>query len=145
MRFGRLRLSNATGSELLALPVLLSAQYWNGQGFVTNTLDSCTSLAAPSLTFYLQSANNHLASGETVASIGSTLAAGLGSLSLSAPGAGNFGYLDLTLTAPTWLQYNWDGVDQLSDGNLFDDNPRARAAFGKRKGADKVIIRREIY
>jgi hypothetical protein len=145
MRFGRLRLSNATGSELLALPVLLSAQYWNGQGFVTNTLDNCTSLAVPSLTFYAQSANNHLASGETSATLGGALAAGLGSLSLSAPGAGNFGYLDLSLTAPAWLQYNWDGVDQGNDGNLFDDNPRARAAFGKRKGADKVIIRREIY
>jgi hypothetical protein len=47
-----------------------------------------------------------------------------------------------------WLQYNRDGIDQplgTPDGNPFDDNPRARATFGKRKGVDKVIIRREIY
>jgi len=144
-RFGRLRISNAVGSELLALPVPLTAQYWNGQGFVSNAADYCTSLAAPSLTFYAPSANNQLASGETSATYNSPLAAGVGNLRLSAPGAGNYGYLDLTITAPAWLQYNWDGIDQGNDGNLFDDNPHARAAFGKRKGADKVIIRREIY
>jgi MSHA biogenesis protein MshQ len=138
-RFGRLRLANATGSERLALPVPLSAQYWNGQGFVTNTADNCTALAAPALTFYAQTADNRLASGETTASFNATLAAGLGDLRLSAPGAGNFGFLDLAVSAPDWLKYNWDGVGG------YDDSPRARAAFGKRKGSDKVIIRREIY
>ncbi|OYY95308.1 MAG: hypothetical protein B7Y41_02035 [Hydrogenophilales bacterium 28-61-23] len=145
MRFGRLRLSNAVGSEMLALPVSLSAQYWNGQGFAANTADNCTPLAAPALTFYADSADNRLASGETVPSFNATLVAGGGNLRLSAPGAGNFGYLDLAIGAATWLKYNWDGVDQGGDANLFDDNPRARAAFGKRKGSDKVIIRREIY
>lgn len=145
MRFGRLRLSNAVGSELLVLAVPLTAQYWNGQGFVANTADNCTALTAPSLTFYPASADNRLASGETSASFNATLAAGSGNLRLSAPGGGNFGYLDLVIGAPDWLQYNRDGVDQGGDADLFDDNPRARAAFGKRKGADKVIIRREIY
>ena len=145
MRFGRLRLANAYGSELLALPVPLTAQYWNGQGFVTNPLDNCTVLAPPTLTFFAQTANNQLASGETSASYNSPLAAGVGNLRLAAPGIGNFGYLDLTMTAPAWLQYDWDGTDQGSDGNLFDDNPRARAAFGKRNHADRIIIRREIY
>ncbi|MDP2787781.1 MAG: LamG-like jellyroll fold domain-containing protein [Pseudomonadota bacterium] len=144
-RFGRLRLSHAVGSELLPLPVPLTAQYWNGQGFVANTADNCTALTTPSLTFYTASADNHLASGETTASFNATLAAGNGNLRLSAPGGGNFGYLDLVIGAPNWLKYNWDGVDQGGDVDLFDDNPRARVAFGKRKGADKVIIRREIY
>lgn len=145
MRFGRLRLANAYGSELLALPVPLTAQYWNGQGFGANTLDNCTALATPTLTFFAQTASNQLASGETSASFNTPLLAGVGNLRLSAPGIGNFGYLDLTLTTPSWLQYNWDGVDQGSDGNLFDDPPRARAAFGKRNNASQVIIRREIY
>lgn len=145
MRFGRLRSGNANGSELLALPLPLAAQYWNGQGFVGNPADSCTALTAPGLTFYPQTTDNQLASGETTASFNATLAAGNGNLRLSAPGVGNFGYLDLAISAPDWLKYNWDGVDQGSDGNLFDDNPRARAAFGKRKGSEKVIIRREIY
>lgn len=144
-RFGRLRMVNAYGSEYLALPVPLTAQYWNGSGFVTNTLDSCTSLTAPTQTYYTQNTNNQLASGETSATFNAPLAAGIGGLILSAPGNGNYGFLDITFSAPAWLQYNWDGIDQGTDGNLFDDNPRARATFGKRKGTDKVIIRREIY
>lgn len=145
MRFGRLRIANANGSELLALPVPLTAQYWNGLGFVSNPLDNCTSLATPTLTYFTHNTNNQLTSGETSATLNSPFVAGVGGLNLSAPGNGNYGYLDLAISAPDWLKYNWDGVDQASDGNLFDDNPRARATFGKRKGADKVIIRREIY
>lgn len=144
-RFGRLRLSNAQGSERLALPLPLTAQYWNGQGFVTNSADNCTALAAPSLTYFSQSADNQLAAGETTASLNAVFSGGNGNLRLTAPGEGNHGYLDLSFTAPDWLKYNWDGIDQAGDGMLFDDNPRARAAFGKRGGSDKVIIRREIY
>ena len=76
MRFGRLRLSNAVGSEMLALPVPLTAQYWNGQGFVTNTVDNCTALAAPTLAFFAQTADNQLASGETSATLNSPFVAG---------------------------------------------------------------------
>lgn len=143
-RYGRLRISNAAGSELLPLPVSLTAQYWNGSGFVTNSPDNCTALSAPALTFFT-GVNSPLASGDTSASYNNPLLAGIGGLRLSAPLSHHVGYLDITLTAPAWLQYNWDGVDQGGDGNLFDDNPRARAAFGKRKGSEKVIIRREIY
>jgi hypothetical protein len=102
-------------------------------------------LTAPTQTYYTQNTNNQLASGETSATFNAPLAAGIGGLILSAPGNGNYGFLDITFSAPAWLQYNWDGIDQGTDGNLFDDNPRARATFGKRKGTDKVIIRREIY
>lgn len=156
VRFGRLRLANATGTELRALPVPLTAQYWNGQGFVTNSADNCTTLPAlaavvqtapltPGLTFYAASADNQLAAGETTATLAAPLVSGNASLVLTAPGAGNHGYLDLVADAPAWLEYNWDGVDQGGDGQTLDDNPRARVAFGKRRGADRLIIRREIY
>ena len=145
-RFGRLRLSNAQGTERRPLPLPLASQYWDGQGFVPNSADNCTALAAPSLTFFAQTADNQLAAGETTASFNAIFSGGNGNLRLTAPGEGNHGYLNLTIGAPAWLQYNWDGIDQAADGNLFDDNPpRARAAFGKRGGSDKVIIRREIY
>ncbi len=144
-RQGRLRLSNAMGSERLPLPVRLTAQYWNGEGWVNNPADDCTALAAPTLTFFSQTADNQLTSGETTASYLATLVAGSGNLRFSAPGIGNFGYMNVSATAPDWLKYNWDGVDQNSDGNLLDDNPVARATFGKRKGRDKIIIRRETY
>ena len=48
IRSGRMRLQNAYGSERLALPVPLEAQYWQGSGvggyWTLNTLDSCTVL-----------------------------------------------------------------------------------------------------
>jgi hypothetical protein len=155
-RFGRLRAVNAYGSELLALPVPLTAQYWNGLGFVRNGDDNCTAIPAlaavaqtapltPGLTFYPAAGDNQLAAGETTASLNSPLVAGSAGLVLSAPGLGNHGYLDLVADAPAWLDYNWDGVDQGGDGNLYDDNPRSRAAFGKHRGSDRVIIRREMY
>lgn len=43
--FGRLQIDNAYGSELLNLSMRITAQYWNGSGYVTNTLDSCTPMA----------------------------------------------------------------------------------------------------
>jgi len=144
-RFGRLRLANSVGSELLPLPLPLTAQYWNGQGYVSNSADNCTTISTPTLTFFSQTADNQLASGETTASFNATLIAGNGNLRFSAPGAGNFGFMDLSIAAPAWLKFNWDGVDQDGDGNGLDDDPRARATFGKRRGSDKVIIRREIY
>ena len=50
---------------------------------------------------------------------------------------GNSGAIKLTATAPSWLQYNWQGA-----GNT---NPTARATFGIYKGTDKVIYFRELY
>lgn len=48
IRSGRIRMQNAYGSERLALPVPLEAQYWQGSGsggyWTLNTLDSCTVL-----------------------------------------------------------------------------------------------------
>jgi MSHA biogenesis protein MshQ len=46
LRYGRLNIDNGYGSELLNLTLRASAQYWNGVGYVTNTADSCTPLAA---------------------------------------------------------------------------------------------------
>ncbi|MDP2832659.1 MAG: LamG-like jellyroll fold domain-containing protein [Pseudomonadota bacterium] len=149
MRLGRLRLGNAVGSELLPLPVPLTAQFWNGQGYVSNSADNCTAISSPTLTFFSQTADNQLAGGETTGSFNATLVAGNGNLWFTAPGAGHYGFMDVGITAPAWLKFNRDGVDQgingNPDGDLLDDDPRARATFGKRRGSDKVIIRRELY
>ncbi len=49
-RWGRLNIDNAYGSERLNLSMRVSAQYWNGNSYSTNTLDSCTPLAAANFT-----------------------------------------------------------------------------------------------
>jgi hypothetical protein len=138
-RFGRLRLLNAHGSELLRLPVPLFAEYWNGSGFLKNRDDSCTKIAVSDLvlTKVLASAGSTTASlGSVHAPCNGTLWSSDGRLVLSPPGAGHSGYVDLTLTAPTYLQYNWKG----SVGN-----PTARARFGVYKNSNEFVYMRENY
>jgi hypothetical protein len=147
MRYGRLRMQNAFGSESLDLPVPVIAQYWNGKGWIQNVDDSCTSIVAPTsgsgLTFYGEVAanvkGNHLSASETTATVSATtkLAAGDAKLKLSKPGLGNNGYVDITFTAPVWLQFPWKGA--------ANTNPTARATFGIYKNANEFIYLREIY
>jgi hypothetical protein len=149
LRYGRLLLQNAHGSELLDLPVSLTTQYWNGNAFVLNTNDSCSSISAPTsvagLTFYPEVAataqGNHLSAAETTATVSVTgiLLAGDAQLKLSAPGPGNNGYLDLSIQAPNWLKFDWNAA---TAGN---EDPSARATFGIYKGNDSQIYLREVY
>ncbi len=147
LRYGRLQLLNAYGSELLDLPVTLRAQYWNGSAWVLNTDDSCTAIAAPApgagLTFYPEVApglaGNHLSAGETVATVNAsgTFNAGLAGLRFSKPGAGNSGHVDIAigLAARPWLRFPWTGG--------VDVDPAARAVFGLYKS--RLIYSRENY
>jgi len=149
VRFGRLRMQNALGSEKLALPVPIHAQYWSGSGFVTNPDDSCTTIprAAIALDF---SPPSSLAACETAISTASVaFASGVGSLLLSAPGPGNVGSVVLTAnlgsaggsacdpaSVPATsaglasLLGRWNSTDEGGDGTFYDDKPAARAAFG---------------
>lgn len=162
MRQGRVRLSNAYGSEKLALPLPLKIEYWAGvnAGWASNTLD--TSCTFPAATNYANSFSfvfpagtaakpNNLAACETAISVAP--------LKLSAPGVGNSGFADLTLNlgAATgtqctavggvgaaavslnkpWLQFNWTGA-----GN---SNPKARVNFGIYKKGNEFIYLREVH
>ncbi|TAK92414.1 MAG: hypothetical protein EPO06_00980 [Burkholderiaceae bacterium] len=154
-RYGRLRLSNAFGSERLRLPVPGQLQTWNGTGFV-NAGDSCTTLAASAVSLTFGGTGNNLAACETQVSM---TAGAPATLQLSAPGVGNDGWVDLrinlsssasgttctsatpaaaTTANKTWLRGNWGG------GN-YDKDPTARARFGAYKGSDRFIFQRENY
>jgi MSHA biogenesis protein MshQ len=147
VRYGRLQLQNAYGSELLDLPVPLFAQYWNGSAWAKNSDDSCSAIVAPTsgagLTFYPNVADNvpgnHLSSTETSATVSTTgkLVAGDANLKLSKPGKDNGGYVDISiaLAAQPWLQYRWKGS--------LNVDPAARATFGIYKSP--LIYRRENY
>jgi len=159
-RYGRLRLGNANGSQLVPLPVLMEAQYWLGApGFVTNAADHCTSIASASVA--MSTFTGNLAACETAVSNGGMLTAGRRALILAAPGNANDGSVILTANlgaAPSgttctvvggaaspaagadraYLQGNWTGP-------LYDDNPAARATFGAFKGAGEVIFMRENF
>jgi len=96
VRFGRLRMTGATGSALLPTRVGLQAQYWNGTAFAANTDDACTALAASN--FALSGYKINLNACETAALGGASFAGGSGSatLTLAAPGASNNGSVLLT-------------------------------------------------
>lgn len=147
IRYGRLRLNNAIGSERLPLPVPFKAQYFNGLGFITNLADSCTAFSlapktdnSPSNIQYGSLLVNNPLGGMTVGASDLTaiasvqIAAGLANLILPAPNLS--GSIDLTLTVPTWLQYNWTGVM---------GNPRARVSFGRFRNTGEFIYQRENY
>ena len=160
LRYGRLRLSNAFGSELLPLPMLFTAQYFKKNvGWVTNAQDNCTLVPVPTsasgLTFNAQTSTNQLAAGEVIARMkdaGSAditagegiFSAGDGRLRLTGtagagvgPGSGNFGNVTVTPVVPSYLQFKWNG-------SLTDTNPTGRATFGLYKGGPVIYIR-EIY
>jgi hypothetical protein len=157
IRFGRLVLSNAQGSELLSLPMPIETQYWNGSGFITNTADACTQLAPANVA--LSNWQRALNACETSVTLSGRFVAGKGNLKLSAPGAGNTGSVDLTLllgatgagstcvggaataagaASQSWLQGRWSG-------GAYDQNPVARGSFGLFRGSKSLIYMREMY
>jgi hypothetical protein len=165
MRFGRLVIRNANGSQLLPLPVQVEAQYWSGaptNAFITNTLDNCTTIASDNNAMDPYTGNlSGSPTCETAISSGGALGMGRKTLLLAAPGSGNNGSVNLTVnlgaaasgstcttqgSAPgstttanlPHLQGNWSG-------SAYDQNPSARATFGVYRGAEEVIFVRENF
>ncbi len=158
MRFGRIRLVNAIGSERVNLNVPMRAEYFQGgaTGFVTNLDDSCSS----SVSLSLGSFTNNLGAGETcVIENGAPGESGVGcaasgpvglryrepplggdfNLYLQAPGDGNDGSTTITADVPAWLRFDWNAaVPGL-------ENPAGTATFGIYRGEDRRIYTRELY
>ncbi len=133
VRYGQMQLQSAFGPETLPLTVPLTAEYYDGNGFVPNSLDSCTPYASTYLG--LDDYQGHLTSGDTTPSGSGTLLSGTGNaLSLSAPGVGNDGSAELV--------YDLDAAG-LSWLKLGGDNPTARVTFGIFKGNSRLIYMRE--
>ncbi len=142
-QLGRLRFSNAHGSELVALPMPLHTQRFDGSVFVDDDSDSCSRVPAGALS--LSPSPGTLATTPTV--LHDPLLAGRSGLRLSAPGVE--GLVDVVVdlgpggAALPWLRSDWP-----HDGNLdgaLDDDPRARATFGIWSGRDSLIYVREVY
>lgn len=96
-RYGRLFLQSMHGSELIALPMRVEAQFWDGNGYVKNTLDSCSDVPLSSIS--MKNYHGNLNACETQLSGVADLVNGSQTFRLSAPGltAGvpNTGSVDL--------------------------------------------------
>jgi MSHA biogenesis protein MshQ len=162
--YGRLRLQNANGSQLIAMPIPITTEYWNGSVFVTNNFDHCTGGAAASIAVAnIAIGNLQTVTGMTTAMVsppvlGGVFNAGRGSLRLPAPGAGRRGSVDVSVNltgvaagasctagmpASTgsglgYLQGAWCGANA-------DDDPTARATFGIYRNSNQFIYQQENY
>ncbi len=149
VRFGRLRLSNAHGSEKLDLPIPIQVQYWNGTLFATHTLDSCTTLTSANVSL----TKSPLTLPTSIAPVTLSFVSGIGSMKLIKPLV--TGSVDLcvdlgsdpvggtvcsaTLAGKTYLQGKW------APGTAWNNDPKARALFGVYKNANEFIYLREIF
>ncbi|MBI5897662.1 MAG: hypothetical protein HZB40_00355 [Rhodocyclales bacterium] len=149
IRNGRLRLSNAYGSELLPLRVPAVAEYYNGAQWTANAADSCTSVPAAAVGL-----SGGMAASTSASAV--TLSGGTGTLTLAKPSPSAAGTVDLALnlgatgttndvscnaSSPAttaanlpWLQFAWCA------GKL---DPNARVKFGSPKAP--YIYLRERY
>lgn len=137
---GRVRISNAYGSELLPLQMAATVQYFNGADWLTSSSDVVTQF----------NTNLSTAGGNIVAAIVSglgggvsvrnptvvTVVGGIRSFVLDKPGVP--GSVNISLNAPAYLLAgsNGAGVNPSSSG---------RATFGVYKGSNVFIYLRESY
>jgi hypothetical protein len=158
IRYGRVRVGTAVGSERVDLPVPLRAEYYasDAAGFVPNVGDACTTNVSLAFSGYTENLN----AGETcVRDSSAPGASGMGctvpaplvlrytepplggdfNLRLAAPGAGNQGSVVITATVPDFLRFDWDA------GAAGDENPSGQATFGIFGGESRQIYTREIY
>ena len=138
-RYGRLRLSNAYGSDKLDLAVPFETQYWNGSAFVKNIQDSCTVLAPGNIA--LGNKQGGLAAYAGPVAVSATTG-GAGTITLTKPAAATSGSVDLVAVlgstgvpgncpalaggvsaALPYLSGKWCGA-------AHDRDPTARATFG---------------
>ena len=171
IRYGRLRLANALGSERLSLQMPMRVEYWNGSVFLVNLQDSCTTL--PRASVAMGGYQSNLAPCETALNTAAiAFSNGLAAPSLVAPGPGNNGGVNLqvrlgaagagqycpapgatplavTSAARRYLLGRWNSTDD--DGNAatqYDDAPVARATFGvygTDRTSNRIIYMRENY
>jgi MSHA biogenesis protein MshQ len=154
LRFGRLLVDNAGGSEIAPINMPVRVEYWTGDTWNTNGADNCTVLALDSqvqlangstTTMGDQSIPLSTGSGQTSITSGDpTLSAGVATVTFSAPGAGNTGWVDLTVLlgagspGHAYLQGDPEG-----DGS-WTTNPSGRATFGIYGGNDRWIDIRRV-
>jgi len=135
------------------LRVPTTIQYFKtGAGWATNTDDTCSAITTGNIGLAFaaaKSTRNQLIQSDNKAyactsgtyisggkvDINAVRISGTNTCTSAGPGQGSFGYTDVTLTVPSYLQFDWKGTGVT--------NPSARATFGTYK--NKVIFMRENY
>jgi uncharacterized protein DUF6701/concanavalin A-like lectin/glucanase superfamily protein len=145
-RNGRLRLQDSYGPEIANLEMRLFTDYFDGNSWLQNNSDNCSTYINSDISFDLTSFTEQLNNGETsvfspanrqnISEGKSILSNGL---FFSAPGEGNYGsvQVNLGLVNQAWLRFDWD-----TDNNA--DDAQATVNFGYYRGSDRIIYWKEI-
>lgn len=136
---GKVKISNAHGSELLPLPMTATVQYYNGSTWVTSSTDSITQFntnLSPAGNIVATIVNG-LGSGVSVATPGVvTVAGGVRAFTLNKPGV--VGSVDISLNTPAYLLAG-------SNGAGVNPSKAGRATFGVYQKRKEFIYMRENY
>ncbi|NCQ51583.1 hypothetical protein GW796_06760 [archaeon] len=140
--FGRMKLNNVMGSDLLKSPVSIEAQYFNGSGFVTNTNDNLTSF--DSTKFSLTNFSGNITSNEVSLTFPGTLINGKQTIVVNKPSGGDGKYdgsfdlnYDLLADSKSYLWGKWSG-------STYSENPKGKIILS-RKSNQKIILFKENY
>ena len=152
LRYGRLQLKNAYGSELLALPLSLEAQYWTQPGYyITNPDDSCTIVSPNTIVMRnyigdLKPCKTQLLPTQAFKLVSGKLP--VAGIVLTKPGIGNGGSVDLSINLGSIANDNTclgasESFAGVANQPWFGSDATARATFGIYKS--KKIYTRENY
>lgn len=155
IRFGRIAIDSTHGSELVPLTTAIRVEYFNGFSWIENTADACTvinqtnhlGLRNPDTSGgTLQSGNTTMTigAGSTSATLSNAnpLSSGSASLTLSAPGQDNQGYVDVS--SRIGASYPWLLGDYDNSGS-YNNEAQGRVSFGLFRGSNNIIFRRERF
>ncbi|MCY7295263.1 LamG domain-containing protein [Alteromonas sp. a30] len=136
LREGRFVLANAFGPENQDLSVPFGVQYFDGNDWVVNTQDSCTTFDAINLVSKdSSSAITTFGDGILDAGVTSNTA---GMMQIDAFGSIREIPIEYQIPADLlFLQFNWNGSGP--------ENPSAVASFGQFRGNDRIIHWREVF
>ncbi|MDP2762765.1 MAG: hypothetical protein Q8O64_20585, partial [Sideroxyarcus sp.] len=131
--YGRIKIGNAYGSELLPLSMAAIVQYYDGTNWMTSSTDAAALLVGnASISNCQKNLGNPAPACKAVVAVGAaSLNNGVGTIRMNATGTGNTGSADLTLNTagwPAWLPSN-----------------TARATFGVYQGNNEFIYLREAH
>ena len=145
VRFGRMKISNSFGSDLLPLVLPVHLQYFNNFGFTKNTDDSCTPILDTNVA--LSGFTENLQAGEVVVGAVGVVSNGTSYVKLNKPVGGDGNYAgsvvveyDLLTAGLPFLQGRWTGSVP-----TYSENPKAKATFAKQKSKNRIIHIQEIY
>ena len=131
MRYGRIKVIDNYGPETDNLTLNIYTEYWDGQKWMVNGDDSCTSISASD--FKLDNYTDNLNIGETSIENVNGITNGTGSLILTAPGDNNSGSVTIYLDSNS-IFYLY----------LNDNETPGIATFGIYRGRDRIILWQEV-